>query len=47
MCHGVNDRGFKSVWEVADAVNMTRLVDIKFPTCHEEQRKIAAGFKAK
>jgi hypothetical protein len=48
VCHGVNDKEFlKSVWDVVDAVNMTRLMDIKFPKCHDEQRKITAGFKAK
>jgi hypothetical protein len=48
--HGVNDKEvLKSVWEVVDAVNMTRLMDIKFPNCHDEQKQIvvAAGFKAK
>jgi hypothetical protein len=35
---------FESVWYVADAVNKT--FDIKYPRNHEEQKKIAADFKA-
>lgn len=47
--HGVNNtvEVMKSVWYVVDAVNKTTSLDIKFPSSHEEQRKIASEFKAK
>ena len=36
----------ESVWGVVDAINATTFFDYSFPS-HEQQRKIAAGFKAK
>jgi hypothetical protein len=47
--HGVNNNAvvMQSVWYVVDAVNTTKQLDIRFPTSHEEQQKIALGFKAK
>ena len=48
LAHGVNDEEvLKSVWDVVDAVNLTTSMNIKFPACHDEQRKIAAASKAK
>ena len=49
LAHGVNGTNevFKSVWFVVDAINLTNSMNIKFPTSHEDQRRIAAGFKAK
>ncbi|KAL3770316.1 hypothetical protein ACHAWO_008541 [Cyclotella atomus] len=35
---------FDSVWYVVDAVNKTKEFDIKYPECHEEQKKIAEDF---
>eukprot|EP01082_Thalassiosira_pseudonana_P011308 g10846.t1 g10846 contig4:2692646-2692951(+) len=37
---------FESVWYVVDAINKTTSFDIKYPQNHEEQKKIAADFKA-
>mmetsp|Transcript_13429 Transcript_13429/g.25216 ORF Transcript_13429/g.25216 Transcript_13429/m.25216 type:complete len:487 (+) Transcript_13429:1058-2518(+) len=49
LAHGVNGTTevLKSVWFVVDAVNLTSSMNIKFPVSHDEQRRIAAGFKAK
>ena len=47
--HGVNalNEVLRSVWYVVDAVNRTSSMDIKFPTSHEYQKKVARGFKEK
>ena len=37
---------FQSVWYVVDAINQTASFDISYPRNHEEQKKIAADFKA-
>lgn len=36
---------FPSVWYVVDAINKTKQFDILYPESHEEQKKIAEGFK--
>jgi len=38
---------FRSVWRVLDAVNQHPGLAIQFPVDHDEQHKIAAGFKTK
>lgn len=47
--HGVSNTTevMKSVWYVVDAVNATPSLDIKFPSTHEGQRKVAAWFRRK
>jgi len=35
-----------SVWIVVDAVNKCREFDIEFPSDHDEQRRLAEGFRA-
>lgn len=47
--HGVSNtvEVLKSVWYVVDAVNSTTSMDIKFPTSHVKQRRVAVGFKSK
>ena len=37
----------ESVWIVVDAINKTNELNIKFPTSHEEQLKVASEFKAR
>ena len=34
------------VWYVVDVINKTESFNIKYPEDHEEEQKIAAGFKA-
>jgi hypothetical protein len=47
VVHGVShSEVLKCVWMVVDAVNQCESLAIKFPTCHMEQRKIAAQFWA-
>jgi hypothetical protein len=38
---------FDSVWMVVDGINTCPELDIKFPTSHEEQRKLASEFQSK
>lgn len=47
--HGVNNTTvvMQSVWNVVDAINLTKSLDINFPSSHEEQRKIALEFQRK
>jgi len=49
LTHGVNNTTevMKSVWNVVDAVNATSSMDIKFPKSHEEQKRVAEGFRCK
>ena len=47
LTHGVSYKSvFVSVWGVVDAVNKCKELEFSFPN-HEEQQKIAAGFKKK
>lgn len=44
--HGIShSEVFVSVWQVVDAVNRCTQLAFGFPACHEEQKKIALGFK--
>ena len=46
--HGVGYKEvYTSVWQVVDAINLCSELQIVFPTSHEEQRLIAAGFESK
>jgi hypothetical protein len=47
--HGVSNTTevMKSVWNVVDAVNATSSMNIKFPQSHEEQMRVASGFRRK
>ncbi|KAG7353530.1 DDE superfamily endonuclease [Nitzschia inconspicua] len=46
--HGVApEQVYISVWIVVDAINQCPTLQIKFPTSHEEQRRIADGFRTK
>jgi len=49
LAHGVNatNEVLKSVWFVVDAIHAAESMDIKFPTSHDEQRRIAEGFRRK
>ncbi|KAL7552690.1 hypothetical protein ACHAWF_015923 [Thalassiosira exigua] len=38
---------FESIDDVIDAINQCKELKIEFPACHERQREIAAGFRAK
>ena len=45
--HGVHyNEVHTSGWEIVDAINLCPELQLGFPTDHEEQRKIAAGFQA-
>jgi hypothetical protein len=37
----------KSIWVVTQAINQCRAFDIAYPTCHDVQRRIAAGYNKK
>ena len=46
--HGVGFADvYKSVWLIVDAINQCLHFKISYRTCHQEQREIAAGFRAK
>ncbi len=46
--HGVNDDDpMDSFWDVVDAIHKCSQLDIKFPTSHEEQERLANEFKSK
>ena len=48
LVHGMShSQVFKCIWLVVDAVNMTVELDIKFPSNHARQQKIAREFHAK
>ena len=48
LAHGTSHgEVLKSVWDVVDAVNNTRELNITFPTTYDEQRKVAEGFRQK
>jgi len=48
VVHGVShSEAFNSVWKVVDAVNVCPVFSISYPSSHEKQRSIAAGFKKK
>jgi DDE superfamily endonuclease len=48
VSHGVShSEVFVSVWQVVDAVNRCPALDISFPECHDEQRKMALAFQEK
>ena len=44
--HGIHyNEVLTSSWEVVDAINLCRELQLEFPSDHEEQKKIAAGFE--
>jgi DDE superfamily endonuclease len=46
ISHGIaHSEVFVSVWQVVDAVNRCPQLAFTFPECHEEQKKLALGFK--
>lgn len=46
--YGVNDyEPMNSFWDIVDAINQAEQLNIEFPRCHEEQEKIAEGFRRK
>ena len=46
LVHGISlAQVYESVNLVIDAVNTTSILDIKFPTDHTDQKKIAKGFE--
>ena len=46
--HRVGDgEPLRSVWYVVDAIHATKSFNITFPQCHDDQLKVAAGFKKK
>jgi DDE superfamily endonuclease len=48
LVHGIShSEVFNSVWKVVDAVNKSRLLEIKYPESHKKQREIAKGFERK
>lgn len=48
LSHGIShSEVFNSVWLVVDAVDKCSDLEFHFPTDHAEQRKVAAGFRAK
>ena len=48
ISHGIShSEVFNSVWIVVDAVNTTKELSFHFPSDHEQQRRIAKGFKAR
>ena len=48
VIHGVGMTDvYKSIWLIVDAVNLCPSFRIVFPTCHEQQKNIAEGFRAK
>ena len=48
LSHGIShSEVFTSVWKVVDAVNRSKQLNFKYPTDHQEQQGIAAGFARK
>jgi len=48
VVHGIShSEAFNSVWKVVDAVNAAKEMAFSYPSCHEKQRAIAAGFQAR
>lgn len=48
LSHGIShSEVFTSVWKVVDAVNRSNQLNFKYPTDHQEQQGIAAGFATK
>jgi hypothetical protein len=48
LVHGVSHSiVFPCLWQVIDAINETKELDIVFPSCHEQQQQMANDFKSK
>lgn len=48
LTHGISHTSvMRSVWRIVDAIHRTPELDIRFPSDHAEQRKIAKGFQDK
>jgi len=46
--HGIGyNAGFQCVWHIVQAVNDNPRLEMTFPSCHEDQARIALGFQQK